>query len=280
VDAPADASVMETATPTVRGVGSGPTVAWLHGYTMDSRVWGQVWRQLPAFRHLGIDLPGHGSSPALPVDAPIGRWAETVERAMAAHGCRMLVAMCMGTMVAAEVAIRARIPLDALVLIAPALVGMPQDPATARRFASVAIRAMRGAPREELVRLWLQPPATIFAGVARNPDGYAVLCEAIATHRWPNLREGGPAAFRTGGQTLDDLAAGSAARTLVLSGSEDLAEQRAMAHAMADRLPGCTMVEFPGLGHLPPLEDPAVVTPVIGDFLAAATLPTPGAVAP
>lgn len=257
----------------VRETGRGPAVCWLHGYTMDSRVWDLVWPRLPGFRHVGVDLPGHGTSPALPADAPLGRWAELVEEVMAERGCRLLVAMCLGTMVAAEIAIRARIRLGALVLAAPALVGMPQDAATARRFASVAIRAMRGATQEDLVRLWLQEPAAIFAGVARHPDRYAVLRDAVAAHRWPTIRDGGPAAFRVGGQALADLAHGSAARTLVISGTEDLAEQRATARAMAEQLPGCTLAEYRGLGHLPPLEDPAVVGPVIADFLGAAADP-------
>ena len=42
--------------------GSGPKVIWLHGYTLNSSVWLPLWRRLPGWTHIGIDLPGHGAS--------------------------------------------------------------------------------------------------------------------------------------------------------------------------------------------------------------------------
>ena len=37
-------------------------ILWLHGYTGDSSIWGEIWSMLPGWYHIGIDLPGHGSS--------------------------------------------------------------------------------------------------------------------------------------------------------------------------------------------------------------------------
>jgi pimeloyl-ACP methyl ester carboxylesterase len=42
--------------------GSGPTVLWLHDYSLNSAVWRDLWTRLPGYRHFGIDMPGHGYS--------------------------------------------------------------------------------------------------------------------------------------------------------------------------------------------------------------------------
>src|SRR4029077_8416311 len=49
-----------------RSTGSGPTVLWIHGYTLDSSLWADLWQRLPGYRHIGVDLPGHGSSGPVP----------------------------------------------------------------------------------------------------------------------------------------------------------------------------------------------------------------------
>ena len=65
--------------------GAGEAVLWLHGYTMDSRIWEEAWALLPGPRHLGLDLPGHGGSPPAPgLDLPaLGRRVAEVARAAA-----------------------------------------------------------------------------------------------------------------------------------------------------------------------------------------------------
>ena len=45
--------------------GGGAGVLWVHGYTVDSTTWDTVWSLLPEWSHYGIDLPGHGTSPAV-----------------------------------------------------------------------------------------------------------------------------------------------------------------------------------------------------------------------
>ena len=39
---------------------SGPAVVWIHGYTMDSSTWEELWALLPGWFHIGVDLLGHG----------------------------------------------------------------------------------------------------------------------------------------------------------------------------------------------------------------------------
>ena len=39
---------------------AGEGVLWIHGDTLDFRVWHELWEQLPGWRHLGVDLRGTG----------------------------------------------------------------------------------------------------------------------------------------------------------------------------------------------------------------------------
>ena len=247
-----------------------PVVTWLHGYTMDSRIWSPVWELLPGFTHLGVDLPGHGSAPPLPTAAPIDDWARHVETAMRAHGSRLLVALCLGTMVATQVLLRGRIPLDGTVLVAPALVGMPEDLLTANRFGSLAVKAWRGATRAELATLWMRSPSGMFDGMARFPDRWAALQRVIADHTWPGLAQGGAMAFRGRPQTADQVGAAvaSSGPLLLVSGGRDMPPQRETAMALADRVAGAQLVDLPDLGHLPILEDPSAVAPAVDEFLS------------
>lgn len=257
------------ADPAVRVSGNGPAITWLHGYTMDCRIWESVWPHVPGYRHLGVDLPGHGRSAPLPASAPMSAWAQAVEDTMTANDSTLLVALCMGTMVAAEVAIRGRVSLDRLVLVAPALVGMDEDLPTANRFRSLAIRAMRGAGRAELADLWMRPPAAMFAGLARYPDRLAALRAVIADHTWPDLLQFGPAAFRERPQTVAELAAAPVGGIQVISGGLDMPAHRATALALAAGVPGGVLDDHPELGHLPLLEDPPAVAAGLVRFLGA-----------
>jgi pimeloyl-ACP methyl ester carboxylesterase len=44
----------------VQETGEGPLLLWLHGAGATTHSWRDLWPQLPGFRHVGVDLPGHG----------------------------------------------------------------------------------------------------------------------------------------------------------------------------------------------------------------------------
>ena len=60
---------------------------------------------------------------------------------------------------------------------------------------------------------------------------------------------------------------------LVLVGAEDVLTPPAVARAMAHAVPGAMLLEIAGAGHLPTLEQPAVVTAALQRFLDAVTPP-------
>jgi pimeloyl-ACP methyl ester carboxylesterase len=41
--------------------GRGPAVLWIHGYTMDSSVWAELWERLPGWRTSAWTCPATAS---------------------------------------------------------------------------------------------------------------------------------------------------------------------------------------------------------------------------
>ena len=57
--------------------------------------------------------------------------------------------------------------------------------------------------------------------------------------------------------------------TLVVVGSLDAATPPALAHELASGIPGARLVELPGCGHCPPLQQPREFVAAIAPFLGA-----------
>lgn len=250
----------------VRSVGEGPAIGWIHGYTMNSHVFDGIWPRLPGYRHVGIDLPGHGDSPTWPADARLSELAAGVARALEREDVRVLVAVSMGTMIAFEMVIRRLCELDKLIVIAPALVGMPPGAGTAAQYRMLTAMRRMGVPRHLLSRAWLTAPTGIFAGLREHPEANASMAAVVERHSWAELDAGGPAAFYREPQNAGDLP-GSAAELLMITGGQDMPEFRDLAAGIAAQVPGVGVAHLPAAGHLPLLEDPDVACAAIATFL-------------
>lgn len=249
--------------------GPGPPVLWLHGYTMDSRVWEELWDELPDWEHVGVDLPGHGASPALDTgDLPaLGRRIARLARAV---GARRLVALSFGTLLALQAAMEDADAFDSVTLAAPALAGGPEDPAARIRYLQLAELYRLYGPGEHMTSLWLQSPPHIFSCLRAFPGRFERVSEVVAEHGWCEL--GDP---RTQGLGAHPHEPGDLARitasVLLLRGELELPAFVRCATIIRDAVPGAREVVLPGLGHLPLLEDPGAVA---GE-LRAELRPTP-----
>ena len=262
---------MRCATPfadplAVTCAGTGPTVVWIHGYTMDSRIWQYIWPRLPGFRHVGVDLPGHGRSWPMTPETTLADMATAVAVVLEAEDATRMVALSMGTMVAFEIAIRALHPLSRFAVIAPALVGMPAADGTAERYRLLTTLRRAGISGPRLTDLWMSSPPAIFAGLRSNPAAFAEVRRVVADHSWAELAFGGPAAFYRHPQQVTDLP-GSVADMLVVAGDEDMPEFQELGRTLARTVAGAQLVTLPGLGHLPLLECPDRAIPVLREFL-------------
>lgn len=257
----------------VRVVGEGPAVGWIHGYTMSSRVFDSIWPLMPGFRHVGIDLPGHGDSASWSPGAKLSEIARDVAQVLEREDVRHLVAVSMGTMVAFEMVIRKMHVLDKLVVVAPGLVGMPPGSGTAELYRMLTMMRRMGLSPDQVSRTWLAAPTGIFAGLREHPAELAAMATVVACHGWDELDSGGPAAFYREPQSAGDLP-GSAAELLLVTGGNDMPEFQDLAAQLASTLPTAAVAHFPNAGHLPLFEQPAATVIAIAQFLAESSAST------
>lgn len=259
---------------TAAGEPAGPAVLWLHGYTMRAEVWQPLWQRLsarlPGWRQVAVDLPWHGGSRALRPGEDLAALADSV----AAHalGVRHVVALSFGTVLAAELAIRHPAQFRSWTLAAPALAGMPHEPAVEQRYRDLAVLYRQRGAGPHLTTLWMSSPPAIFAGLQGRPAARKWLRRLIDLHRWQELADGGMRPLVRRSQLPGELA-GVTGPMLLLVGETELLTHRACARSLSAAVPSAVVREVPGCGHLAPLEDPDTVAPVLAAHLAAAEPP-------
>jgi 3-oxoadipate enol-lactonase len=248
--------------------GDGPAVLWLHGYTMRSDTWRELWSLLPGWRHVGVDLPGHGASPALEAGTTLREVAAAVAAVAAEHEARRVVALSFGTMVALQLAIDTPALVSHLVLAAPALAGGESEPGAEERYLELMQLYREGASAEALADCWMTSPPDIFAGTELRPMLRFRLRRVILRHRWTEL---GTGAMRTLTEEPQDDAqlARLAARLCVIVGGLDMPVTRAVSQYLVATVAGAGLTVLDDLGHLCLLEDPARAAPVVAGFLDA-----------
>lgn len=242
-------------------------VAWLHGYTMDSTVWHELWGHLPEVEHVGLDLPGHGAAADIPMPRGLPALAAQVADQLRAQECRTLVALSFGSCVALQVALDHPDVLDRLVLAAPTLSGVPDDPAARAKYFLLYGTLLSAGPGALMARQWMADPPGIFTGLRAHPDAYARMAEVVTRHRFTELRTGAMGAMSQTVHTTEHLAALDLP-VLVVTGTEDMPQFRDNARLLAEHAPLCSTATVPGAGHLPLLEEPAACAEPVGSFLS------------
>lgn len=253
----------------VRTRGDGPAVLWIHGYTMDGSVWEPLWSLLPGWRHVGVDLPGHGRSRPLRPGTSLPALAAELAGLARAERATLVVAESIGSMVALQLAIDHPGDVRGLIVGSPTIAGAPAEPGTAGRYRTLSGLARMGVDGERLADVWMAAPPDIFRGTERHPELRARLRTIVARHSWRELRDGAMSGLSRHRHTVDDLR-GIRARTLVVMGEQDMPTFRAGSVLLRDSVPGCRVVTVPDAGHLCMIERPAAVAPAIGAHLSAA----------
>jgi pimeloyl-ACP methyl ester carboxylesterase len=247
--------------------GDGPAVLWLHGYTMDSSLWGELWEALPGFRHIGVDLPGHGGSPPSAPGTTLPQLAASVADVARAQDAHRMVALSFGSLVALQLAIDEPDLLTHLALGA-ATIGGAQPAADIRiRYAELAMLYGIAGPGEALTDRWMTSPPDIFRGTEDHPGLRARIRDVVLRHRWTELADG---AFRTlNAYRHDAIALGKiSADTLVLLGQQDMPAYHANTETLCGQLPRCRAELMPDAGHLCLLEQPDVAARVLAAHLS------------
>lgn len=238
--------------------GSGPTVVFLHGVTLDLGIWSaQVEEFGDRWRCIAVDLRGHGgSAPLEPGYDPTADLLGVVDEA-GVDRC-VLVGLSLGGYEAVVFAALHPDRCRGLVLAdtwipGPELAGWEPP-----------YRLARQAGREAALEAWLADP--LLASVGGGALGEVVRA-MVATNDLRIWTERIPRAPGPGARELASLIRTPA---LVVVGKREIAGFRAVADWLAVTVPGVggrPVAVVPGAGHLPPFEAHKCFNQVLEEFV-------------
>ena len=242
----------------VESAGRGPAVLWIHGYTMDCTLWPPLWDLLPGFRHVGIDLPGHGRSGPLRGDDTLPGLAERIAGIAQDEQASRIVGLSFGSAVALQLASSFPGLVSRLAIAAPAIAGAQPAAGVIRRDMQLALLYRMAGPGPHMTKLWMTSPPDIFLGTQDHPGLRERLRQVIDGHSWAEIGSGAMRSLSSHMHTNDALSRISAA-TLVITGDRDMPAFAANASRLGAVIPDCTLVTVPDAGHLCLLERPGQV---------------------
>lgn len=235
-------------------------VVLLHSLGTDRRMWRDQTAALRArHRVLAPDCRGHGRSGwAEPVD--VDAWAADLDRVLDAAQIERaaLAGVSLGGIQAVAYA-AAHPDRVSAVVVADSFAELPADVAETK-IAGLA----RQAETEGMAAVADDYVADTFT-IAPPPDGAGLVRAAIAGMDVRAYTASVRACF--GARVADRLAA-VRVPALVLWGDRDEKTPRGRSEQIAAGIPGATLREIPGAGHLSNLENPAAFTRAVEDFLS------------
>src|SRR6266498_304369 len=257
--------------------GDGPLVVLVHGITSSSEVWlGVIRRLADRYTVVAPDLLGHGRSAKPRGDYSLGAYASGGRDLLGLLGADSgtVVGHSLGGGIALQFAYQFPEYCERLVLVSSGGLGKEVHP---------LLRAA-ALPGSELVLPLITRDWAIKTGMAvgglferfgfkAGPDiaeaarGYASLAETDSRQAFLHTLR---AVIDLGGQRVsatDRLYLAERMPTLLIWGTNDPIIPIAHGRAAQDQIPDTELVEIPGAGHWPQLDDPIAVATAIGDFV-------------
>jgi 2-succinyl-6-hydroxy-2,4-cyclohexadiene-1-carboxylate synthase len=246
--------------------GPGTKVLWIHGYTLDSRSWREMWRRLPGWQHIGLDLPAHGDSAPIGPTDDLRQLGRKVIGFCREQDIRHVVALSFGTLTAIQAAIEAPAYFHSLVLGAPTLAGGPSDPEVGMTYSRLQHLYSTTGPGPEMKAIWMSCIA--WNGIETQPALREELGQLVADHGWTELDDWAILRLLQPAHDVQDL---RRIRTpvLILIGDHDLPAFHACADILEREVPRCARVTLEDTGHLCMLQSPAPSAAAIEAHLRA-----------
>jgi 3-oxoadipate enol-lactonase len=252
---------MRTARLDVEIIGEGRDLLLLHSLLSDRTSFEPLAARLKSERRLLlVNLPGFVKS--LRAGPAISDYADAVAGLfddLALPRETDVLGNGLGGFVGLQLAIRHGGRFDRLVLVGSAIAFPGVGRATFRALADKVEREGMAAVTDAAMRRMF--PERFIAVHPELIDGRRVVFERID-----------PAVFAAACRALATLdldveLARVRNRTLVVVGEQDEATPPALGHALADRLADAELIELPGLGHCPHIQDPDAFVAAIAPFL-------------
>jgi pimeloyl-ACP methyl ester carboxylesterase len=245
--------------------GAGPPVVFVHGFTLDMRMWDdQVAPFAASHRVLRYDLRGFGTSSNPEVGEPYSH-ADDLHALLGHLGIdrAAVIGLSMGGGVAQEFALKYPESVSAVILVDSVLRGRPWGPEATATLDAVFGPGSEGR-LDEARAAWLAAP--LFAGSWHFPAVVARLQQIVGDYGcWellnedPHLPLDPPATDR-----LHEITA----PVLAIVGAEDLPDFHEIADRFVADIPDARKVVLPDAGHMANMDAPEAFNRVLLDFLA------------
>jgi len=239
----------------VVGPPDAPTIVFVHGALMGRAVWRpQIDALSDRFRCVSVDLPGHGTQRNVRFELEDA--ADGVVRAIdrAAGGRTVLVGLSLGGYVAMTVASRHPKKVRGLVIA-----GSTREPSGVSRLAFEAYAAALRLAPESVVRTF---------ALAYFRRRYGRLLAAAITAGGHFARGGSRAVRNIAGSRFRERLVAYGGPILVINGTLDLVFRIGAGRFLAG-VPGVTNRVIPRAGHLSNVDQPAVFTRLIEEFVGS-----------
>jgi 3-oxoadipate enol-lactonase len=253
---------MSTPAPEVDVRGRGRDLILLHSLLSDRTSYEPLAARIAGARRLiMVNLPGFGQSPSAgtalddyadAVSAVFDRLSLPPETDVLGNG--------LGGFVALSLASRHGARFECLVLVGSAI-AFPEEAgrATFRALAEKVEQGGMGAVADAAMRRMFPEPF-----IASHPE---IIAGREAVFRRIDAGVFAAACRMLAALDLSDALGRVHNPTLIVVGAEDEATPPALGRALADRLPNATLIELPGLGHCPHIQDPDAFVAAIAPFL-------------
>jgi pimeloyl-ACP methyl ester carboxylesterase len=243
--------------------GSGPTILFLHGFTLDRRTWNhQVEALANRFRVVTYDARGFGRS-AMPTTEA---YRHCDDAAALCEHLSLSPVVAVGHSIGGHQTLEFALTRPDLVagwvsVCTAGLAGIPFPEELTKTFAAV-----RQAAREEGIaaakRIWIQ--SGLFKSARRIPALASELDAMFGdysgwhwTHDNPATNLEPPAVERLGSLRIP---------VLVVMGARDLAYDALVGEKLVDAILGATPLRLPHAGHMANMEDPEAVNSAIAEL--------------
>jgi 3-oxoadipate enol-lactonase len=248
----------------VSGSSEGEGVLWIHGYTLDSRTWGAIWPLVPGYRHVGVDLPGHGASEPRQPGSTLTDLGERLASLASAQQIRHIVALSFGTVAALQLLIARPSLFASCVLAAPGIAGGPTEPRMIPVYSKMGMLMHFTGRTAAITDLWLSSPA--WQGIGARPGLSEAMKTVVDAHTFAELRDRSGALLHHPPQTAEAIAT-IKTPVLIIAGDREMPAYKTCAQMLASSLQRCRIAELEDTDHLCLLQRPERGAELIAEHL-------------